>query len=179
MKILLHICCAPCLIYPLKRLNGQGFKAKGFYYNPNIFPIGEYERRKDAVLTLSKELRLEVDYPEYLPAEFTEAIGANLCAPERCGYCWKIRLTRTALYAKENGFDAFSSTLLVSPYQSQESLKQLGNQAGEEAGVSFYYEDFRVGFRQAHEEARNKGIYCQKYCGCSYSEAERKIKVKK
>lgn len=179
MKILLHICCGPCLIYPLKRLNDQSFKVKGFYYNPNIFPISEFNRRREAVAALSKDLQFEVGYSEYLPSEFSEAIGVNLSAPERCKHCWKLRLSRTALYAKENGFDAFTSTLLVSPYQDQELLKELGNQVAGEAGVSFYYEDFRVGFRQAHEEARNKGIYCQKYCGCSYSELERHARIKK
>lgn len=179
MKILLHICCGPCLIYPLKRLNDQDFKVKGFFYNPNIFPIAEYSRRKDAAAVLSKDLQLEVEYPEYLPSEFSQAINANLQAPERCAGCWRLRLRKTALYAKENGFEAFSSTLLVSPYQNQELLKQIGAQAAEEAGVKFYYEDFRAGFRQAHEEARGKGIYCQKYCGCSYSELERHVRIKK
>ncbi|MDD5506560.1 MAG: epoxyqueuosine reductase QueH [Candidatus Omnitrophica bacterium] len=179
MKILLHVCCAPCLIYPLKRLNDQGFKVKGFYYNPNIHPVSEYNRRKEGVVTLSAELQIELDCPDYLDSEFYQAIGANLSAPDRCRHCWKLRLERTALHAKQNGFDAFSSTLLVSPYQNQESLKILGAQAGEKTGVKFHYEDFRAGFRLAHEEARSKGIYCQKYCGCSYSEAERKIKVKK
>ena len=179
MKILLHICCGPCLIYPLKRLNDQGFKVKGFYYNPNIHPIGEYSRRQEAVIFLSKGLQLEVESPEYLPCEFSQAIGADLQAPERCVSCWRLRLRKTALYAKENGFEAFSSTLLVSPYQNQELLKQLGNQIAEDTGVDFYYEDFRVGFRQAHEEARNKGVYCQKYCGCSYSELQRHVRIKK
>lgn len=179
MKILLHICCGPCLIYPLRRLNDQGFKVKGFYYNPNIHPVSEYSRRKDAVMVLSNELQLELECPEYLPSEFSQAINANLHAPERCVDCWRLRLKKTALYAQENSFEAFSSTLLVSPYQNQELLKQLGSQVAKEVGVDFYYEDFRVGFRQAHEEARGKGIYCQKYCGCSYSELERHTKVKR
>jgi len=179
MKILLHVCCGPCLIYPLKRLNDQGFKVKGFYYNPNIYPIDEYNRRKVAVIDLSKGLQFEVTCPDYLPSEFSQAIDTNVHAPGRCVSCWKLRLQKTALHAKENGFDAFSSTLLVSPYQNQELLKQLGNQVAKEAGIDFYYEDFRVGFRQAHEEARSKGVYCQKYCGCSYSELERHIKIKK
>ncbi|MFA6130108.1 MAG: epoxyqueuosine reductase QueH [Candidatus Omnitrophota bacterium] len=179
MKILLHICCAPCLIYPLKRLNDQGFKVKGFYYNPNIHPAAEFDRRKEAVMALSGDLKFEVDYPEYLPFEFSQAIAANLQAPGRCVNCWGLRLQKTSLYAKENGFEAFTSTLLVSPYQDQGLLKQIGSQAAKENGIDFYYEDFRVGFRQAHEEAKGKGIYCQKYCGCSYSELERHVRIKK
>jgi len=179
MKILLHICCGPCLIYPLKRLNAQGLKAKGFFYNPNIHPVSEYDRRKEAVSALSSSLQIEVESPEYNPSEFSQAIGDDLIAPQRCMHCWKLRLDKTAVYAKENGFDVFTSTLLVSPYQSQESLKQLGSEAAKQAGVDFYYEDFRPGFRQAHEEAKKQGVYCQRYCGCSYSEIERNTKVKK
>ncbi len=179
MKILLHICCAPCLIYPLKRLTDQGFEVKGFYYNPNIYPVSEYSRRQETVRSLSKVLQFEVEYPEYQPSEFSQATNANKQAPERCVSCWSLRLQETALYAKENGFGSFSTTLLVSPYQSQELLRQLGGQIAKEVGIDFYYEDFRVGFKQAHEEARSKGIYCQKYCGCSYSELERNSKVKK
>jgi epoxyqueuosine reductase len=179
MKILLHICCAPCLIYPLKRLSDKGFGVKGFYYNPNIYPISEYGRRQEAVMALSKDLEFEVGCPEYLPAEFSQAINTNAHAPERCVSCWRLRLQKTAFQAKENGFEAFSTTLLVSPYQNQESLKQLGSQIARETGVDFYYEDFRVGFKQAHEEAGRRGIYCQKYCGCSYSELERYAKLKR
>lgn len=179
MKILLHICCAPCLIYPLKRLADQGFEVKGFYYNPNIYPVGEYSRREETTRSLSGALQFDIEYPEYLPSEFSQAINVNKQAPERCVSCWRLRLQKTALYAKENGFDAFSTTLLVSPYQNQELLRQLGCQTSKELEIDFYYEDFRVGFKQAHEEARSKGIYCQKYCGCSYSELERNIKVKK
>ena len=81
-----------------------------------------------------------------------------------------MRLKKTAGEAKNNGFSHFTTTLLVSPYQDQELLKKLGNEAGLEAGIEFYYEDFRPGFRKTHDEAKLKGIYCQKYCGCIYSE---------
>lgn len=179
MNVLLHICCGPCLIYPLQRLKAQGFKTKGFFYNPNIHPLSEYNRRKEAVIALSGGLEFEVEYARYNPLEFSQAIGTDQSLPQRCMHCWKLRLDETAAFAKENGFDAFTSTLLVSPYQSQESLQELGIQAAKQAGVDFYYEDFRAGFRQAHNEARAKGIYCQKYCGCNYSESERNIRVKK
>lgn len=173
MKILLHTCCAPCLIYPVKRLQEEGFKAKAFYYNPNIHPFSEYNRRKDALEVLSKELQVEIESPEYRPSDFFQAVNTKEARPERCVACWSLRLRKTAGKAKEEGFSAFSSSLLVSPYQDQELLKQLGNQIAKETGVDFYYEDFRPGFRKAHEEAKLKGVYCQKYCGCIYSEIER------
>lgn len=172
-KILLHTCCAPCLIYPLERLKIKGFQVKVFYYNPNIHPFAEYLRRKEAVEYLSKNLQLDSAYPEYFPQEFFQAINTQEAQNLRCRICWFLRLQKTAQCAKKEGLDAFTSTLLVSPYQNQESLKQLGDQAAEAEGIGFYYEDFRPGFREAHNAAKAQGIYCQRYCGCIYSEIER------
>lgn len=177
MEILLHTCCAPCLIYPLERLIDKGFKVRAFYYNPNIHPFSEYNRRKEAFVVLSKELQLEVQCPEYRPSDFFQAVNSKEGAPQRCAICWSLRLRKTAMQAKDDGFQAFSSTLLVSPYQDQELLKQLGSQIAKDTGIVFYYEDFRPGFKKAHIDAKSKGIYCQKYCGCIYSEIERYAKI--
>ena len=84
-----------------------------------------------------------------------------------------------ARYAAENGFDAFTSTLFISPYQNHEMLKQTARQAGEKYGVDFLYRDFRPYFRQGQEKARELGLYMQKYCGCVFSEEERYQKRKK
>jgi len=169
VNILLHICCGPCLLYPFSRLKNQGFKIRGFYYNPNLYPLAEYHRRVEALGVLTREFSLDVDYPEYKEAEFYQAIKAQEELPGRCLNCWSLRLQKTAQQAKENGFLMFSSTLLVSPYQNHELLKQLGHRIGQETGVDFYYEDFRSGFKQAQIEAKRKGIYRQRYCGCKYS----------
>lgn len=170
MDIFLHICCAPCLIYPFKRLKKRGFKIKGFYYNPNIYPSQEYKRRKEALELLNNDLRLQIGYPEYHQDDFFQAISSKESTPERCVICWSLRLQKTAEYAKKNGFLIFSTTLLVSPYQNHELLKQVGEKIAKVTGLEFYYEDFRPGFKQAQVEAKIKGIYRQKYCGCSYSE---------
>ena len=172
MDILLHICCAPCLIYPFRRLKDQGFGISGFFYNPNIYPVSEYHRRREALKTLSQEFSLDVEYPEHREADFFQAINTPELLAKRCVNCWSLRLRKTASQALKNGCAAFSTTLLVSPYQDHELLKQIGRQIGQEIGIDFYYEDFRCGFKQAQREARNKGIYRQKYCGCSYSEIE-------
>lgn len=172
MKLLLHICCAPCLIYPLERLKEKGFSIAGFFYNPNIHPGSEYKRRKQAVEDFSKIANIEVTFPEYNPWEFFRAVNLKETAPQRCSLCWSLRLKRTAQTTKEKGFDSFSTTLLVSPYQEQGLLNKIGNSISEEAGVDFYYEDFRPGFKKAHISAKAQGIYCQKYCGCIYSEVE-------
>lgn len=176
MKLLLHTCCGPCLIYPLEKLIFEGFTVKGFFYNPNIHPYTEYNKRKEAVTALGPDI--EVIYPQYSPQEFFQAVNLKEELPARCAICWRLRLKKTAETARESGFKYFTTTLLVSPYQDQELLKKIGNEVGKEERIEFYYADFRSGFRQAHNEARVKGIYCQKYCGCVYSEIERFLKKK-
>jgi epoxyqueuosine reductase len=173
MKILLHICCAPCLIYPWERLRKNGFQAEGLFYNPNIHPFAEYKARRAAVEGLAKEAGVKVAYRAYAPAEFFRAINLKEEASARCAICWSLRLKKTAQTAKAEGLGAFTTTLLVSPYQDQELLKAIGQKMAQEEGVEFYYEDFRAGFRKARDQARVKEIYCQKYCGCLYSEMER------
>lgn len=169
MNILLHICCAPCLIYPFKRLKDKGFKISGFYYNPNIYPETEYNRRKEALVSLSRDLEFKVDYPKYQQSDFAQAVSSKENIPQRCIICWSLRLRKAAEYAKENGLSVFSTTLLVSPYQDHELIKQLGSKIAKETDLDFYYEDFRVGFKEAQIEAKTKAIYRQKYCGCKYS----------
>lgn len=171
MKLLLHICCAPCLIHPLKVLSAEGFQVTGFFYNPNIHPQAEYIRRKEALALLNPGI--EIIYPEYYPQEFFRAVNLKEEPALRCLLCWRERLKKTAQAAKESGAGYFSTTLLVSPYQDQEALKRIGSEVSKEEGVGFYYADFRPGFRDAHNQARALGIYCQRYCGCIYSEIER------
>lgn len=173
MRLLLHTCCAPCLIYPLESLRSKGFEVAGLFYNPNIHPFAEYKNRRQAVEDWSKAEKVEVFYPEYAPEEFFRAVNLKESNPGRCATCWNLRLKKTARDAKAKGFNAFSTTLLVSPYQDQELLKKIGSEVAADEGVEFYYEDFRPGFRQAHDQAKAKGVYCQKYCGCIYSEIER------
>jgi predicted adenine nucleotide alpha hydrolase (AANH) superfamily ATPase len=171
MKILLHTCCAPCLIYPAKKLKNDGHSVTGFFYNPNIAPPGEYKKRRMALVgfTAGNNAATEVIYPEYIPSQFSHAIKDNTEKPGRCSMCFSLRLNRTAQFAKEKGFDAFSTTLLVSPYQDQELIKSNGEQIAREQGITFHYEDFRPGFSQAHKQAKDEQIYCQNYCGCFYS----------
>lgn len=173
MKLLLHTCCAPCLIYPLERLKIKGFEITGFFYNPNIHPFSEYNSRKQAVEGYNKTLKADIIYPDYLPQEFFCAVDGRQMRDNRCSLCWALRLKKTAKAAKEKGFNAFSTTLLISPYQDQEALKKIGGDIAKEENIDFYYEDFRPGFRSAHEKAKKEGIYCQKYCGCIYSQMKR------
>lgn len=179
MKIMLHTCCAPCLIYPVQILKEKGFEVMGLFYNPNIHPFSEYENRKREVEKYSQEIGLETIYPDYKPEEFFRATNMMEKRLGRCPICWYQRLELAAELAKEKGYTHFSSTLLVSPYQDQELLKKIGDDIAGEQDIEFYYEDFRTGFKKAHTQAKAKGIYCQKYCGCIYSELERCMKSEK
>mgnify|MGYP000421618567 CR=1 FL=1 len=179
MKLLLHTCCAPCLIYPLERLKSKGLEVAAVFYNPNIHGFAEYNARKRAVEEYALKAGIGLIVPEYRPEEFFRAVNQKEQQPGRCLICWDLRLRAAAKIAKENGYPAFSTTLLVSPYQDQEALMRIGDGISEQEGVSFYYEDFRPGFRKAHNEAKAAGIYCQKYCGCVYSEIERCRKSRK
>lgn len=174
MKLLLHVCCGPCLIYPYEVLRQKGYEVQGYFYNPNIHPLAEYNNRKKAIEVFSGVSKIEVHFEEkYRPEEFFQAVARNEKSPDRCQICWKLRLEKTAGFAKDKGFDYFSTTLLVSPYQDIEKIKRIGEDAAKETGVKFIFEDFRSGFRQAHNKAKELGLYCQKYCGCKYSEIER------
>lgn len=164
MKLLLHICCAPCLIFPLERLRQLRIDPTGFFYNPNIAPQGEYLARREALVSYAASVNLSVLYRDG---------GGPRAYGKRCRECWRERLTQTAAYARAEGFDAFSTTLLVSPYQDHALLLQTGELLEQETGVRFYYEDFRTGFSTARQTARSLGLYMQKYCGCIASRDER------
>ena len=88
-------------------------------------------------------------------------------------YCYRVRFEQTARYAKEHGYDTFSTTLLISPYQNHNALKKIGEEMAEKYGLNFLYRDFRPGFREGQAEARELGLYMQKYCGCVFSEEMR------
>jgi len=185
MRLLLHICCGPCALYPVKELLSKKFdKITGFFYNPNIHPPSEYKKRKDALMQTAGDGRdrplLEVIVPPYKMEEYFRFVFSNNAGDglkpspaERCGLCWKLRLSETASFAKANGFDAFTTTLLVSPYQDHEKVKSIGEKIAAESGIQFYYQDFRPGFRDGQEQAKRENLYRQKYCGCVFSELER------
>ena len=175
MKVLIHICCANCLIYPLKALQQAGEDVKGFFYNPNIHPYQEYKRRLEAVQHYEKEAALQVIYrDEYNLEEFLRGVAFR--EAERCRFCYHLRLEAAAQVAKRGKFDAFTTTLLHSKHQDHEFIKLIGEQIGKEQGVKFLYRDFREGWKQGIEESKALGLYRQGYCGCIYSEKERYLK---
>lgn len=176
MKLLLHICCGPCALYPIKQLAKNRFKEiVGYYYNPNIHPPSEYKRRRDALAGAVEKIGLEVIYPLYKMEEYFKKTISKQDSPERCRRCWELRLSKTADFAKENGFSAFTTTLLISPYQDHDVVRKIGEGIATKKDIEFYYEDFRKGFRESQEEAKGQGLYRQKYCGCVFSELEQKV----
>ena len=173
MKLLLHTCCAPCSTYVVDKLRKDGFDdITAYWYNINIHPFTEYKARLDAMKTYAEMINMPlVVNHNYGIREFTRSVIDNIDG--RCVFCYESRLEETAKYAKEKGYDAFTTTLLVSPYQNHELIKELGEKIAEEYGLTFLYRDFRVGFRQGQAKARELGLYMQKYCGCIFSEEDR------
>ncbi|MFH1868072.1 MAG: epoxyqueuosine reductase QueH [Candidatus Omnitrophota bacterium] len=177
MRILLHICCAPCAIYTVKRLREKGHEVVGFFYNPNIHPASEYKLRKDSVLKLSEAMDFNtVSFRDFQFEDFCRKVNFHE-SDNRCHICWRLRLTKTAEYASKNGFSGFTTTLLISPYQEHDKIKAIGNDAADKYSAAFVYEDFRPGFVESKKVSKDMELYHQKYCGCIYSERERYVKT--
>jgi len=178
-KVLIHICCAPCLAGSLLALKEIGdYEIEGLFYNPNIHPLDEFKRRQESLKEyLSTMPEIKVYYIDYDPREYFRVIGKKFDSPYRCYSCWQLRLEKTAQFANENNIPVFTSTLLVSPYQDQQKLKQLGELAGEKYGVEFIFSNFRRFYSQGRKIAKELNLYRQNYCGCIFSEWERYRKL--
>jgi len=171
--LLLHICCGPCSTYPIKRLREQGFAVSGFWYNPNIHPFAEHERRRECVRTYAEEVGLPMIWAEEyeMPAYFRAVVGHEAFG-ERCAICYRLRLERTAELAHEQGFHCLTTTLLISPYQQQALIRSIGEELAGKHGLEFHFENFRQGWGERGHSAREHDMYQQRYCGCVYSEWE-------
>jgi predicted adenine nucleotide alpha hydrolase (AANH) superfamily ATPase len=180
MKILFHICCGNCALYPVKLLRAEGHDFTGFWYNPNIQPFDEYQLRLASLKKLSDEWRIDIFYDEqYRPEEFFESVNGFIHpVPERCKFCYTLRLEKAAAKARDEGFEAFSTTLLISPYQDFEQITATGKKLADKYNIHFYMQDFRPYFRDAMSFAKELGLYRQKYCGCIFSKLEREHAVK-
>ena len=171
-SVLLHSCCAPCSVYCVDALRQEGVEPTSLWFNPNIHPYQEYKARRDTLMGYAPTVGMELIVAEdYGLKEFCRAVGDHL--DDRCGTCYELRLEQTAKYAAAHGFESFTTTLLVSPYQRHELIAAVGRAMGKKYGVAFLYRDFRPGFRAGQAEARELGFYMQKYCGCVFSEEER------
>ena len=175
MKTLLHICCAPCANMCIDTLRQDGQELVGYWYNPNIHPFTEYRARRNCLRDYAGTIALPlVERDDYGLRPFVRAVAEDI--EGRCVKCYEMRLFGAAEYAAANGFDSFTSSLFISPYQNHELLREVGERAADEFHVRFQYQDFRPLFRQGQERARELGFYMQKYCGCVFSEQERYLK---
>lgn len=172
MKILMHICCANCAIYPVKVLREHGHQVTGFFFNPNIHPYQEYRRRLDAVKSYAAQTELPMIYrDDYALEEFLTQVAGQ--PADRCSYCYRSRLDETARLASAGGYDAFTSSLLYSRRQKHEMIRELAQALAALHQIDFYYQDFRIGWQEGIDTSRSMGLYRQNYCGCIYSEKER------
>lgn len=175
MNLLMHMCCGPCSCYPLKKLREEGIEPTGYFFNPNIHPYTEWDQRlqnAEKFVAMShmdfvadREYRIRDFLKKALPAENTR-LG-------RCSMCYTWRLENAVRYAAEHGFDTFTSTLFYSIYQQHELMRKTAQRYANMYGISFYYEDFRVGWQEGIDISKDMGLYRQSYCGCIFSEEER------
>jgi len=172
MKILLHICCAPCATYSVRHFQQQGYLVEGFFYNPNIHPYREFKRRLETLQNYcaAEKVPLLVREDYELEKYFSSVLA---CPPERCRLCCRLRLDEVARTAAERGYALFSTTLSISPYQNHEVLRQEGEAAASRYGLSFVYADLRSGYGESIDISRRLNLYRQPYCGCVFSERER------
>lgn len=169
MRILIHACCAPCSVPALRHFAGE--EAHYVYFNPNIHPYREYRSRLESWRRLMEEAGAISRELEYEPEEWMQAVAFN--EDRRCELCYRLRLGRIAEIAAAEGYEALSTTLFASPYQDHALLQQEGEAAAERAGIRFILWDGSAEYRQAREEAKERGLYTQAYCGCLLSERER------
>jgi epoxyqueuosine reductase len=172
MNILLHLCCGPCAVFPLKTLRSGGWMVTGFFYNHNIHPYQEYRKRLDTVTAFAEQDGMPlITRDEYRLEEFLVAVASK--PAERCHYCYASRLEECAKAAAAGGFDAWTSSLLYSRYQRHEEIRLLGIELGERYGVPFHYADYRSGWQEGIKLSKELAMYRQQYCGCIYSEKDR------
>lgn len=175
-KLLLHSCCGPCSSYVLEYLNDY-FDITVFFYNPNIYPEGEYNKRLSDQKKLLKEMfikplkliELPYNHDEYL--SLVNGLENEKEGCKRCFVCYKLRLQKTAEYAKENKFDYFATTLTVSPYKNANKLNEIGKELEEELNIKYLVSDFkkRNGYKRSIELSNKYDLYRQNYCGCEFS----------
>lgn len=186
-KLLLHSCCAPCSSYVIKTLTPY-FDITILYYNPNIEPLEEYLKRKEEEKRFIKEFKgvnkidfMDCDYDNDRFKELTKGLEKEPEGGARCVKCYYERLNKTALVAKESGFDYFGTTLTVSPYKNSAKINEIGALLEEKYSIKYLYSDFKKkdGYKESIRLSKEYNLYRQDYCGCNYSKEEREIKEEK
>jgi predicted adenine nucleotide alpha hydrolase (AANH) superfamily ATPase len=182
VKVLLHQCCGPCSIYPAIRLREDGHELHGYFYNPNIHPYTEYKKRLETLQTYNTQHNIPytiVDFYGLRPfIAMVEAMRqpASSIIANRCEGCYRMRLFKVAEFAKANGFDGFTTSLLYSRRQKHDLIRSIAAEAAQQQQIDFIYEDYRKGWQVGIDLSKQEAMYRQNYCGCIYSEEERWLK---
>lgn len=176
-SLLLHSCCAPCSSYVLEYLSSY-FKITVFYYNPNVSPAEEFDKRakeqKELIRCMPFKYRVDYMIGNYEPERFYKMAEGMEDLPEggkRCFSCYELRLREAADIAKQHGYDYFTTTLSISPLKNAEKLNEIGGKMAAEYGVDYLYSDFKKkeGYKRSIELSRKYNLYRQDYCGCIFS----------
>lgn len=173
-KLLLHICCAPDATIPWPELIAEGYKTVGFFYGSNIHPQEEYERRLEALNILQKSVAGKVILPKYDTEQWLTEAEKFAKEPEggkRCEVCFRLQLEAAARYAAENGYNAFCTTLTISPHKNVALINAIGAELGKKYKIEWIEKIWRKqnGFKRSVEESKRLGLYRQNYCGCVFS----------
>ncbi len=176
-SVLVHNCCAHCAAYTVDYWRQQGYDVSALWYNPNIHPYTEHQHRLESMKSLAQEINLPLIVTEgYDMMEYFRRVAGH--ESRRCRYCFNLRLSKTAETARQNGFNAFTTTLLISPHQKHDIIRETGNKIAEEQGTEFLYADLRKRYSDSRHLTKPLNLYRQQYCGCVYSEWERYADIK-
>jgi len=176
-KLLIHSCCAHCAAYTVDYWRQQGYEVSALWYNPNIHPYTEYQHRLESMQSLAQEINVSLLVTEdYDIIEYFRRVAGH--ESRRCQYCFNLRLSKTAETARQNGFSAFTTTLLISPQQKHEIIREAGHKIAGEQGLEFLYADLRKRYSDSRCLTKPLNLYRQQYCGCVYSEWERYADIK-
>ncbi len=173
-KILLHACCGICSAYPVSFLKDAGYEVIVYFYNPNIYPDAEYQKRLEAEKILCENFGVELIVEEYNQHEFFDYVKGFEMEPEkglRCDKCFELRLIKTASKAKELGINNFTTSIVISPHKSFQKLSKIGEEIASKTGLNFLAIDFKKkdGFLKTNKIANSLSLYRQNYCGCKFS----------
>ncbi|MFO7792686.1 MAG: epoxyqueuosine reductase QueH [Candidatus Saliniplasma sp.] len=172
MNLLIHACCAPCLTYTHHYFkNNHSGNLSVLWFNPNIHPFKEYEKRLKSLIDYQEKTGVDIIYEDKYDLKIF--LKGALETKSRCEFCYRYRLAETAKITKKKDFDAYTTTLTISPYQDHNLIKEIGEEEARKNGIKFIYRDLTDGFYKSHEMANDMNLYKQGYCGCIFSEMDR------
>ena len=175
-SLLLHVCCGPCAVMPITRLLDEGFAVTAWFMNPNIQPLAEYLRRREAAGQCAEHLGIPIIYADetWNITNWLRAVAGRDTPPARCAYCCESRIEAAFAFARQQGYAWVSSSLLYSRYQPHEVIKTAGETlAAQPDAPGFAYRDFRSDWQAGIDRSKAMELYRQPYCGCVYSESDR------